>query len=87
MTFFPIATFAITHDSGRYETGPNAPRMRHATVTTEYLPYTVTLSPASGSAPRNTNRTLTITGTVKGDDYKGARAGNFADTVVITIAP
>lgn len=83
----PIATFAITHDSGRYETAPNFPRMRHTTVTTEYLPYTITLSPSSGSVPRNTNRTLTITGTVKGDDYKGARAGNFADTVVLTIAP
>ncbi len=83
----PIAAYAITHDSGRYETGPNAPRMRHATVTTEYLPYTIALSPTNGTVPRNTNRTLTITGTVKGTDYAGARAGNFADTVVITITP
>jgi hypothetical protein len=83
----PVATFVITHDSGRYETAPNAPRMRHATVTTEYLPYTITLSPSSGSVPRNTNRTLTITGTVKGNDFQGARAGNFSDTVVLTITP
>lgn len=83
----PIAAFVITHDSGRYETAPNAPRMRHTTVTTEYLPYTISLNPSSGTVPRNTNRTLTITGTVKGDDYKGARAGNFADTVVLTITP
>jgi hypothetical protein len=61
--------------------------MRHATVTTEYLPYTLALSPSSGTVPKNTNRTLTITGMVKGDDYKGAYAGNFSDTVVITIAP
>ena len=83
----PVATFVITHDSGRYETAPNAPRMRHMTVTTEYLPYTLTLNPSSGSVPRNTNRTLTITGTVKGDDYKGAYTGNFRDTVVLTIEP
>ena len=83
----PTAAFAITHDSGLYETGPNAPRMRHGTVTTEYLPYTLTLSPSSGTAPKNVNQTLTVTGTVRGTDYAGAYAGNFADTVVITIAP
>ncbi len=83
----PTASFAITHDSGLYEAAPDAPRMRHATVTTEYLPYTITLNPSSGSVPKNTNQTLTITGTVKGNDYKGAYVGNFRDTVVLTITP
>ncbi len=81
------AIFAITHDSGLHETGADAPRMRHATVATEYLPYTIGLSPSSGSVPKNTDHTLTISGTVKGVDFRGAYAGNFADTVVISIEP
>jgi len=81
------ASFAITHDSGLYETGPGAPRMRNTTVTTEYLPYTLTLNPSSGSVPKNTNQTLTISGTVQGTVFQNAYAGNYADTVVISIAP
>jgi len=81
------ATFTITHDSGLYETATDAPRMRNATVTTEYLPYTLTLSPTSGSVPRNTNRTLTISGTVPGTEFQNAYAGNYRDRVVISIEP
>ena len=83
----PIATYAIGHDSGLYETGVNAPRMRHATIPTEYLPYTLTLNPSSGSAPRNVNQTLTISGTVQGAVFQNAYAGDYADTVVISITP
>lgn len=83
----PIATFSITQDDGLYESGPSANRMRHATITTEYLPYTLTLNPASGTVAKNTVQTLTITGTVKASDYGIASAGAYADTVVISIVP
>jgi len=83
----PNATFSITDDDGLYETGPDANRMRHTTVTTEYLLYSLTLNPTSGTVPKNTDQTLTITGTVKGVDYQDALAGSYSDTVVISIAP
>lgn len=81
------ATFYISHDSGLYETGPDALRMRHTTQVNEYLPYTLTLNPQSGTVPKGTNQTLTITGKVKGTDFQNAYAGSYADTVVISIEP
>jgi len=81
------ATFLISDDDGLYEPGSDANRMRHATNTTEYLPYTLTLNPASGTVPKNTDQTLTISGTVRGSDYQDAIAGDFSDSVVISISP
>lgn len=83
----PIATFAFTSDDGLYETGPGANRMRHSTVTTEYLPYAISLSPATGTAPKGVTQTLTITGQVNALDYRPALAGNYSDTVVISLNP
>ena len=83
----PSTTFSFTDDDGLYETAPNAKRMRHTTVTTEYLPYSLTLNPISGTIPKNTNQTLTISGTVTGTDYQNAYTGNYSDTVVISIEP
>lgn len=83
----PMATFSITDDDGLYETGPNLNRMRHSTITSEYLSYSLTLNPTSGTVPKNTNQTLTIRGQVKGVDYQDATAGGYSDTVVISINP
>ncbi len=83
----PNATFSITDDDGLYETGPDANRMRHSINTTEYIPYTLTLNPTSGTVPKNSDQNLTITGTVKGVDYQDALTGSYSDMVVISIAP
>jgi spore coat protein U-like protein len=83
----PIATFFMSDDDGLYETGFDANRMRHATVLTEHLPYSLTLSPITASVPKNVNQTLTLTGTVRAVDYQIAYAGGYADTVILTISP
>ena len=82
----PNATFAITHDSGLYETAANANRMKHATLT-EYLPYSVGLSPTNATVPKNSQQTLTITGTVPEAAYQNAYSGAYSDSVVVTIQP
>ncbi len=83
----PMATFFISDDDGLYETGPDASRMKHTTITTEYLPYSFTVSPTSGTVLKNTDQTLTISGTVLGVDYQDASVGAYSDTVVISIEP
>ena len=80
-------TFAVNDDDGLYETGIDANRMRNITVTTQYLPYTFTYYPTTGTVPRNTNQTLTINGTVKGIDYQSAPVGIYTDTVLLSITP
>jgi spore coat protein U-like protein len=55
----PMATFFMSDDDGLNETGPNANRMKHSTIGTEYIPYAFTLNPTSGTVPKNTVQTLT----------------------------
>lgn len=83
----PVASFAFTDDAGLYDTSPADRRMRHVTLSAEYLPYNLDLTPSSGFVPKNVSRTLTITGFVQGADYQDAYAGNYADSVVILLLP
>lgn len=82
----PVASWAISSNDGLYETGPNAPRMRHATTPTQFLAYTLNV-PASGTAPRNTNMSFTLTGTIVPASFGTAIAGAYADSVVLSITP
>ncbi len=81
--------FSITEDYGLFETAPGMNRMQNTTAPSEFIFYTLALSPASGWVQTKppVNATLTITGTVKGVDYQDATAGAYTDTVVLTIAP
>lgn len=82
----PSVTFALSHDSGLHETGPDANRLKHATLN-EYLPYGFTLTPSSGTIPKNTNQTITIDGTITPASFQNATMGTYADTVVVTLNP
>jgi spore coat protein U-like protein len=81
------ATFSIGDDDGLYETGSNANRMRHTIAAAEYLPYSFSLNPETGTVPKNTDQTLTITGTVRGVDFQDAYVGSYSDSVTLTISP
>jgi spore coat protein U-like protein len=81
-----IVAWNIVANDGLYPAGAGAQRMRHAATLTQYLPYSLSL-PANGTAPRNTNRTMTLTGTVTPAAFQTAIAGSYADTVVLTITP
>lgn len=80
-------TFAIAGDDGLYGSGPGSPRMRHNVQPTEFLPYSLALSPASGTVPRNRDQLLTVTGTVLGVSYGSAAVGAYSDTVTVSILP
>lgn len=83
----PMATFLITDDDGMHETAPDGNRMQHGSLPAESLPYGMTLSPTTATVPKNAPQILTVTGTVLGVDYRNAAAGNYSDTVVISIDP
>jgi spore coat protein U-like protein len=82
----PIAAFLFTDDDGQNPSGPGARRMRHAAAP-EFLPYGLAFSPASGTVPKNVHRTLTISGTVRWSDFRGAMAGAYTDSVIVSILP
>ncbi len=81
------ATFFISMDNGLHDGGTGQKKMRHTAVPSGYIAYGLSLSPASATVPRNAPQALTITGTVLSNAYRTAPAGNYSDTVVITIAP
>ena len=83
----PIASYAISDDDGMHETGLNANRMQHATNAAQYIPYSLSMSPTSGTVPKNVTETLTIDGTINGADYATAEIGAYTDLVVISILP
>lgn len=83
----PMATFALTDDSGLYETGAGAYRMQHAVTATAFLGYSVSYSPQSATVPKNTNQTITVTGTITAAQYGNAIAGNYTDTITVTVSP
>ncbi|MRR06689.1 MAG: hypothetical protein EG828_07065 [Deltaproteobacteria bacterium] len=83
----PMATYAISTDDGLHASGPGASRMINTTAPGEYLPYALSLSPTSGTVPKNETRTLTITGTVTSQNYRSAYTGDYVDTVVISLTP
>lgn len=77
----------ITDDDGLYETGPDQNRMQNSALLGEYIPYSFSISPASGTVPRQVEQPFSITATVLGMDYQNAAAGMYADIVTLTITP
>jgi spore coat protein U-like protein len=82
----PTAVYSLGSNGGLFSTGPNAPRMRHATVATAFLPYTLNL-PASGSTPKGTATTFTVIGTITPADFGNAVSGAYSDTVILSLTP
>ncbi len=81
-----VTTAAITADNGLNFSGSR--RMVNATSATDLIPYTLTLTP-SATAPGGpaTPLTLNLAGTVLGTNYTAVAAGNYSDTVILTITP
>jgi len=82
------ASYAITDDSGSYETAPGARRMQSTTLAVpEYIAYGMSYNPATGTGNGPGNPiTLTIDGTV-GAVYGANSPDSYADTVTLTINP
>ncbi len=79
------ATYTITDDDGLYESGTTH-QVKHATLT-EYIPYSFTYTASgTGSGPATTI-TMDIAGTIVGTDYQNASAGDYSDTVTLSITP
>ncbi len=80
------AAYSIANDLGAHASG-TAIRMQHATILTEFIPYTLAYTGAGSGLGKSTPVTLAVTGTILNADYVNAAAGNYTDTVVLTITP
>lgn len=82
----PVAAYSITQNGGLHRTGVSQNRMKHATLA-EYLPYSLSMTPSSGTAVKNDTITVTIQGLIQPSHFQNVRAGAYADTVVLSITP
>ena len=81
-----VTTDAVSSGTGLHLTGGK--NAMQDPVSLDVIPYTLSLTknalPNTGPAAP---RTLTIAGNILGADYTGKSAGNYADTVTISINP
>jgi spore coat protein U-like protein len=80
-------TITVTDDDGMYEAGIDLNRMRHVKEITEFIPYSLTVTPPAGPVPLGVDHSLGVIIFISGSDYKYAYAGTYEDTVVVTITP
>lgn len=81
--------WSLSLNDGVNPSGTGARRLRHATLPTELMPYTLTATPTSGSwllfwAGRQA--TINISGTIMPADYLPVAAGDYSDTVTLTLS-
>jgi spore coat protein U-like protein len=79
---------AVTADSGLYDSG--GPRMRHATVLTDFIPYTLTITDGTQTGTgfgAGEDKALGVAGSVSLTNYQNVSAGDYSDTVVLSITP
>jgi hypothetical protein len=81
-----VTTDSITASNGNNFAGGKRGMMD--TVSSEVIPYTLALDPGiSPNAGPSSPRTLTITGSVLGADYTAKSAGDYSDSVTLSINP
>jgi hypothetical protein len=82
------ANYSIGDDDGLHETGVDQNRMQNTADATEYIPYSFSYNPASGSGSGpSIPITLTMDGSILNADYVDAAEGDYSDTIVLSIAP
>ena len=80
------ASYTITDDRGLHETGTTL-RMQHATLLTEFIPYSFTYTATGTGSGPTSPITMNIASTVTAADYLSAAAGAYSDTVRLDINP
>ena len=82
----PTVAWSVSSDDGLHKAGANAPRLRHATNAAHHMRYSLDV-PAPAVAPKNTDLTMTVTGTLAASEFQNAPGGDYRDAIVLTIAP
>ena len=82
------ASWTVSDDDGLHGTGAGARRMQHDTTLTEFIPYSFSYTTTGTGLGKTSPIILALTGaTVANTDFVNAEAGNYADTVTLSIAP
>lgn len=78
-------SYTISDDNGLHESGTTH-RMKHS-IQEEYIPYTFTYTATGTGMGPSSPMTMNISSKVYASDYLNASAGDYSDTVTLTITP
>ena len=78
--------WSVSSNDGLNKAEPNMPRLRNAASPSHYMRYAIE-TPPSGASPKNIDLTMTVIGTLAAAEFQNALAGDYTDTIVLTIAP
>ncbi|MDE2606268.1 MAG: spore coat protein U domain-containing protein [Burkholderiales bacterium] len=85
--FVGTTTYSVQAGNGLYSPGAGLRRVRHTTSTSDFMAYTLNLSPASATVGRFAIQTVTVSGSIAPTEFQNARVGAYSDTVVISLDP
>lgn len=80
------ANWSISHNSGLSGSSPAALLMRHVTDAGEFLAYSLSY-PASGTAPKGVDQTISVTASVPPSSFQMALPGTYSDAVTLSLLP
>jgi hypothetical protein len=88
------SAYTVTSDDGLWETASGGANNRmklssaaNCATATNCIRYTLTNVASGTGAGMSTNISFAVTGQTTQADYQNAAAGNYADTVTLTVAP
>lgn len=79
------AVYAVSAGNGANFSGGS--RQMKEAASSNFLPYTLTLTPTSGSVNKGATTTVSITATMVPSSFSNAPAGAYSDAVSITLSP
>jgi hypothetical protein len=85
--FTGTTTYSVQAGNGLYSPGAGLRRVRHTTSTSDFMAYTLNITPASGTIGFFATQTITLSGTIVPTEFQNARVGAYSDTVVISVDP
>lgn len=83
-----LVRWTLSADNGLNPGGTGVRRMRNDAIPGELMPYTLALSPTSATwllLWGSRNATINLTGTVTPANFQSAAAGDYSDTVKLTL--
>jgi spore coat protein U-like protein len=79
-------TYSVQTGNGQHSPGAGLRRLKHGSAA-EYMAYTLSLTPASGSLPWFATQTINVAGAIAPVEFQNGRAGTYSDRVVIDLDP
>jgi spore coat protein U-like protein len=82
----PNVTYSLVADNGANASG-GVRRVRHATLASEVMAYSLAFSPASATIAKNTTVDITVSGKILPADFQNVASGAYSDTVKLDLYP